>query len=135
MRKFGMLALAGLVAGCSLGADVPVAEKAVTAFHQQLDAGQFAESYKGASSEFRSATTEADWVKLAGAVHRKLGKFLSSTQLGWNDQSTTSGHFIALGYKSKFEHGDATEQFTYRIDGGKASLAGYNVNSNALITN
>lgn len=135
MRKFGILVLAGAIAGCSFGADVPLAQKAVTTFHQQLDAGQFAESYKGASGEFRSATSEADWVKMADAVHRKLGKFQSTVSLGWNDQTTTSGHFIVLTYKSKYERGEANEQFTYRIEGAKALLAGYNVNSNALIMN
>jgi hypothetical protein len=47
----------------------------------------------------------------------------------------TSGTFVSLGYKTAFEHGDGAEQFVFRVSDGRAVLAGYRVDSMALVTN
>jgi hypothetical protein len=135
MRNLGILALSALLAGCSVGADVPLATNAAAGFHRQLDAGKFAESYAAGAPELRGATTQQEWVQLLDAVHRKLGKFQSAAQTGWNDQMNTGGHFIVLTYQAKYERGAASEEFVYKIEGGKALLAGYHVNSNAFLVN
>ena len=40
---------------------------------------------------------------------------------------------VTINYQAQYEKGAASEQFVFRIDGGKALLAGYNINSDALI--
>jgi hypothetical protein len=46
---------------------------------------------------------------------------------------TTSGTRVVLDYSTKFDAGDAAEQFTWKIAGNNAVLVGYNINSTALI--
>ena len=52
----------------------------------------------------------------------------------WNINYHTSGTFATLVYKTQYAEGEATETFVYRIKDETALLAGYHVNSNALIT-
>ena len=40
---------------------------------------------------------------------------------------------MTLQYATTFDGGDAAEQFVYRLGDGKALLAGYHINSLALI--
>jgi hypothetical protein len=132
MRKLGILLAAGLLASCSAGADLPLVNQAVTSFHHQLDAGKFDALYTGGSPELHGAATEKDWNAFLDMVHAKLGNFQSAAQTGWNDQMTTGGHFVTVVYQSKYEHGGATEQFVYKIVGGKTLLTGYHVNSDVF---
>jgi hypothetical protein len=131
VAMFGALALGG----CSFGADVPVAEKAIAAFHAQLDAAQFDPIYAGSAQEMKSSTTEARLTALLAAVHRKLGLFKSGKSLGWNENLNPGGHFMTINYQAVYERGPAAENFVYRIDNGKATLAGYHVNADALVLN
>jgi hypothetical protein len=136
MRRTMMAMLGALaLAGCSIGADVPVAQKAITAFHAQLDAAQFGPIYTQSGKEMRDSTTQPRLTAILEAVHRKLGLFKSGKSIGWNDNVNTSGHYIAINYQAVYEHGPAAENFVYRIDNGKATLAGYHVNSDVLVLN
>ena len=136
MRRMVVTMLGALaLTGCSFGADVPVAEKAIAAFHAQLDAAQFGPIYTQSASEMRKATTQPHLAAFLEAVHRKLGLFKSGKSLGWNENVTTSGHYVAINYQASYEHGPAAENFVYRIDDGKATLVGYHVNSDVLIMN
>jgi len=128
-----MIAAVLALGGCSFGKDVPVAEKAVDAFHAQLDAGQFDAIYTAASADLKARAKQADMVALLSAVHRKLGSFRSGKTQGWNDNIDTAGHMITLSYSATYQNGTADEQFVYRLDGGQARLAGYHVNSDQLI--
>lgn len=136
MRRTMMAMLgAAALAGCSLGAEVPVAEKAIAAFHAQLDAAQFGPIYAGSASDMKNTTTEPRLTAFLAAVHRKLGLFKSGKSLGWNENINGNGHFVTINYQATYERGVAAENFVYRIDNGKAVLAGYHVNSDALILN
>lgn len=134
-RRVGVALLVCAMAGCSPGTDVPVAEKAVARFHTMLDAGQDAQIYQESASEMKSAGPEEKLTALLSAVHRKLGTVKKAEQRGWNDQVTPGGHFVTLHYATSYTWGDAVETFTYKIAGENAQLAGYNINSNALIIN
>lgn len=125
--------LAAAACGCSSGKDLAEARGAVNAFHHQLDAGQFAQIYAAAAPDLKGAATEADFVALLAAVHRKLGPLQSASPLGWNVNYTTGGGFVTLNYQSAFQGGQAQESFTYRLENGAPKLAGYHVASNALI--
>ncbi|MEW9572437.1 DUF4019 domain-containing protein [Rhodanobacter sp. Si-c] len=122
-----------LLAGCSMSADVGVAERQVVQFHQQLDAGQLQQIYTGASDRLREATSEQDMQALLAAVHRKLGVVKSSVRGAWSVHAGTTGTFVSLSYRTHFSEGDATERFDYQLEGDKALLAGYHINSNTLI--
>ena len=53
---------------------------------------------------------------------------------GWGVNYMPGGTYVTLQYTTSYEHGEAAEQFVYRIRDKEARLAGYHVNSNALIT-
>jgi len=135
MRIVRWVAIAGCLAlgACSFGADVPVAEKAVEGFHAQLNAGQFDTVYENGSADLKSTATRTDITALLGAIHRKLGAFKHGKTVSWNDNVTTAGHMITLGYEAAYQNGMASEQFVYRIDHGRAALAGYHISSNQLV--
>jgi hypothetical protein len=127
-----LAALAGLAA-CSPGNDVPAAERGVAAFHAALDSGRYAAIQASSSAEMKGTTSAADLTRLLEAVHDRLGAFRAGSTRSWNDSRTTSGRFVTLDYAATYERGSAEENFVFRIDGDHATLAGYHVNSNALI--
>ncbi|MHA3773092.1 hypothetical protein ACXR0O_16290 [Verrucomicrobiota bacterium sgz303538] len=123
-----------MLAGCGATKGKASAEKTVAKFHEQLNKGDFKGIYSAAHADFKSASTEKDFVALLNAVHRKLGAIKSSKQIGWRVNSFNFQTNVLLNYKTTFAGGDAVESFNCRIDGDKAVLLGYNINSNALIT-
>ena len=127
------LVVAAIVAGCSMSADTKVAERAVDTFHEMLNEGQFDAIYATASDELKKAAKREDFVALLDAVHRKLRTTKSWTKKGWTVNYHTSGTFVTLNYSTIYDGGDAAEQFVYRLQDGKALLAGYHINSNALV--
>ena len=135
MRKLLAAALLFGLGACSMGADLPIADQAVTRFHKMLDAGQNAQIYRESAQEMKNAGPEAKLDAFLSAVHRKLGTVTKATRQGFNDQMNTGGHYITMTYATTYTRGEATETFVYKISDGKAALVGYNVNSDALIIN
>ena len=137
MKQSAFLAIASAalvsLAGCSASADIKAAEQAVPHFHEQLDGGQFEQIWAGTSDDLKKVATQADFVALLTAVHRKLGGHKSEKEQGWSTNVTTSGTFVSLTYATAYDGGDAVERFVFRMDKDRALLAGYNINSNALI--
>jgi len=129
-----VVASLGLV-GCSPGADVPAAEHAIVEFHSDLNAANFQKIYSAGDAELKSATTDAMFSKILNAVHSKLGLFKTGKSAGWNDNVTTGGHFVTISYQAAYQKGSAVESFIYRIDGNRAALVGYHINSDALLLN
>jgi hypothetical protein len=126
-------ALLATLSGCSMSADTDAAEQAVPKFHQQLNAGRFAEIYSQSADELKRATTQQDFVALLDAVHRKLGDTKATNKTGWNVNYQTSGSFVTLTYKTNFDGGAAQEQFVFRLQDKSAILVSYHINSTALI--
>jgi hypothetical protein len=125
-------ALAGLAA-CSPGSDVPAAERGVTAFHAQLDAGRYAAIYAASSDEMKRTTSAEDLTRLLAAVQGRFGRFRAGSTRSWNDSRTTSGRFVTLDYAATYERGAVAENFVFRIDDGRAALAGYHVDPRSMI--
>lgn len=123
-----------LATGCGSGDAVRFAREGVTHVHSQMDNEQFADIYSQADDVFRGATKRQDFLDFIGAVHRKLGKVQSASQSGFFVNFSTSGTRVRLNYQTKFEGGDAQEEFLWHISGKQALLVGYHINSNALIT-
>lgn len=132
-----LLLLAVLLAAgtsCSMAKGKNIAEAAVDGFHKQYNAGQFHEIYSQTDEGFKKGTTEADFILLIEAVHRKLGEVKQASPAGWGVNATPGGTIATLGYDVDFVEGKGTEQFVFRVVGDKALLFNYNVNSPLLIT-
>ncbi len=130
------LATCALVAGCSFGdftAGRGEGEKGVTSFHALLNDGRFDEIYDGASDEFRGATARKRFAELLGAVQRKLGKVTGTENKGWRVNSRNLQTYVELAQATRFDRGEAQESFVFVVRGGKATLIGYNIQSQDLI--
>jgi hypothetical protein len=124
-----------VLAGCSVTKDIPAAESEISKFHQELNAASFDAIYTAAGAEFKASQDQSATNQFLSAVHRKLGAFRSGKSTGWKDNATTTGHFVTIDYSAKYDRGDAEESFVFRMDGEKAILTGYHINSTALIVN
>ena len=135
MRRLAILAgaLGLVVQGCSM-ADTSAAEAEVAKFHTALGDARFGEIYAAAAEDLKSKATEQQFTELLDAVNRKLGKVKTAQRSGWKVNYSTSGNYVTLVYKTTYEQGEADEQFVYRMQQKDARLAGYHINSNALIT-
>ena len=134
MKRWVMTILAALsLAGCSAIDDTKAAETGVTAFHRAMDAGQFAAIYDASGPEMKSSLSRDDFVKMLTAMHGKLGAYRSGKTTNWNVNYNAGGHMVTLNREAQFERGPGTEEFVFRVEGDKATLLGWHVNSNALI--
>jgi hypothetical protein len=132
MRKLAVLFLLALT-GCSMSADTSLADAAVPQFHEMLDTGRFVEIYAAAAQDLKHIVSQKDMVALLEGIHRKLGDTKSAQRKAWNINYQVTGIFVTLTYATQFAEGDATEQFVYHLEDHKALLAGYHINSNALL--
>ena len=124
MRWLVSLVALLLLAGCNPAADAKASEEAVAAFHDKMSAGQYAAIYDGSAGDMKSATKREEFVKFAAALTAKLGSFKSGKTVGWHVNATTGGTIITLNRQAQFEKGAGTEQFVFRIENGRAILAG-----------
>ena len=122
-----------LVTACSPAKDTKAAEQAVAQFRKQMASASLADIYTGAAPEWRSSISRSDADAFLGAVNKKLGAVKSSVQTGWRDNVTSSGHTVVLQYHTEFEGGGADESFAIRLDGDNGQLAGYHINSMAMM--
>jgi hypothetical protein len=123
-----------VLVGCGSGDAIRFAQEGVTHLHSQMDNEQFGDIYSQADDAFRGATKQQDFLDFVGAVHRKLGKVRNASQSGYFVNFSTSGTQVRLNYQTKFEGGDAQEEFVWHVSGKQALLVGYHINSIALIT-
>lgn len=119
-------------AACDLSKGKEAATKAADTFHQQFNAGKFSEIYRTATPAFQSS--EPKFLEFIHALRGKLGALTSATQHGWRTNVTTQSTSVMLFYNSQFERGSAQETFTFVVSGETATLQGYNVSSQELLT-
>jgi hypothetical protein len=121
--------------GCGMKADMKTVDAAVEKFHAQLNAGNFDQIYADTNEALKQASSREEFVKLLGAVHRKLGAVKSSSRGNFFENWGTSGKIVRTSYPTEFE-GDsaAQEEFVFQVGGDGATIRGYHINSNALIT-
>jgi len=133
MKIAVVLGAAALLSGCSMKADMDATNAGIARFHQEVEAGQFARIYDESSPLMKAAATKDGFVGFLSAVHKKLGAFKGGNVGGFNDNVSTGGHRVIVGYQAQYQNGPAAETFTFAIEGGRALLVGYNINSTALI--
>lgn len=133
LRIVAWALLVSTLCACSIGKDTKAAESAVATFREQLARSDFSGIYQSAADDWKKSVSRADSDAFLGAVNRKLGALKSSAQTGWQDNATTGGHLVKLVYHTKFENGDGDETFVFRLEGGRALLVGYHINSMAMM--
>jgi hypothetical protein len=121
-----------VLSACSISDDRGIAEKAVTEFHQMLNASHFDTVYSNAARDLKDRISKTDFVELLQRIHRTLGNSLATQQQTWKVNYNLSGTFAWFTYKTTFQGGVVTEQFTYRISGKTARLAGYYIQMDTL---
>lgn len=131
MRFAILLTAVAALTGCSMGQDMSVTDSAVADFHAKLNNGQFAAIAAAAGPEIKNGNV--DFTQLIAAVHTKLGTFRSTSRRGFNDNINNGDHTFTASYASVYSTGPATENFVYRLSGGKPVLIGYHVESAALL--
>jgi hypothetical protein len=116
-----------LADGCAKSREA--AETGTQAFRRRAANGEFSGIFREAAPEFQKSTTEADFANLMEGIGRKLGAWQSSKPPAWKVFSGTGGRTVTFGYASQFEKGPANEEFIWRIQGDRAILVGYHINS------
>lgn len=129
-----VLSLAVMLTGCSAQRDMNSADAAVTHFHAQLNAGNFDQIYADSDNLMKNATSREKFVNLLSAVHRKLGSAKSTDRKGFFINYGNQGETIRLTYSTQYEVDTAGEEFVFHRNGKEMLLAGYHINSDALIT-
>ena len=109
------------------------AEQSVADFHKLFNDHKLAEIYAAGHSKLKGAATEKEFLEFVGAVRRKLGKVTQTSNVGFNIRTFNLTTTVVLNQSTKFEQGTGTEAFTFEMNGEKAVLVGYNINSKDLI--
>ncbi len=110
-------------------------EKAVVSAAQTwlsaIDSGNYVGSWNGASTYFRGAVTEQNWVTSLEAVRKSLGKLVSrkivKTQETNSLPGAPDGRYVVMSFKTAFEQKkSAIETVTFMLDNDKKwRAAGY----------
>lgn len=128
-----LLALFSLASCKDMVRGKDMAAAAIVDFHQQFNAGKFKELYAAGHDDLKAAAKEEDFVKLLEAVHRKLGKYVKSTDAGWRVNTFNLKTVVLLTQKAEFEHGKGTETFSYIVSGESCLLQSYYIQSNDML--
>lgn len=128
-------AISVVVVGCAVAESNEEAEQAALvatrAWLGWVDSGDFAKSWSEASSLFRAAVDEADWVKQVSTARKPFGKLISR-RVGKTTYATSlpgapDGQYVVIEMKSTFENKDsAVETITPMLDkDGQWRVSGY----------
>lgn len=96
-----------------------------------IDAGKYKDSFKEASSFFKSKITEAQWDTGVGQARKPLGKLISrkvkDKHLTTKLPGAPDGEYCVIIFESQFENKkEATEMITPMIDkDGQWRVSGY----------
>jgi hypothetical protein len=95
-----------------------------------IDSGKYADSWKEASSYFRSRVPEQQWVGMVQGVRGPLGALISRKQQTITFTTTLpgapDGSYAVIVFETTFQNkASAREQMTVMVDGEKWRAAGY----------
>lgn len=128
-----VLAVVFLVSSCSMSVkpgyfadDRKVAERAVIVFHSRLSDEKYEEIYGQMAEVLRQSSDKSDLISSMKQTHDTFGAFKGTEQAGAN-VIMGNPREVRLVYNTKYAKGDATEQFTWLVDGNEAKLLLYKV--------
>lgn len=130
--RFLLLALLAIaVSGCNGDTfnGKSAAEPEVKRFHDLLKERDFEAMYSATGQQFKDAVPKRLALKLFSAIDRKLGPLQDTKQVNWNVNTYNLATTVVLVYQSRFDEGEATETFTFRVEKGKPELIGYKIDS------
>ena len=127
-----MKALIILVFAAALFAE-PVSDQAAPsgeAWLKLVDGGKYADSWKEASTYFRSRITEKTWVSMVQGVRAPLGARTSRKLQNLTFTKTLpgapDGSYAVMVFQTSFQNkASAAEQLTVMADGDRWRVAGY----------
>ena len=123
-RLFSLFLL--LLAACSPSNDLRLAEHEVAKFRELAAAGAYDVLYVGTARRLKEVTSESGFTTMLQRLRESLGKLRHSRRTGWSVEADTSdGVIVKVSYAAAYEHGERTENFTYRIQGRRAELVHY----------
>jgi hypothetical protein len=127
------MAVSMMMPGCSISPDIEAAERAVSRFHEQLNARQFEAIYDEAAEEFRKTDSKEQIVRFLQVVAIKLGPVQSKKLVKWEISPSLSGSNVVLSYETSFKEEIARENFVFKANGSRVELLTYNVQARALV--
>ena len=120
-----LILIAFVFPSCAPKDDVKKSEAEVDRFHQRWNQWDFTGVYNNAHGDFRSAQDPQKTIWQLKHNRNFYGAFKSATQKSMNVSSEHSEKDITFKYSCGYEHGNATEAFTFRMTGGKPLLMKY----------
>jgi Protein of unknown function (DUF4019) len=115
--------------GTSFYRTAVAADAARTQFHEKLNGEQYHDIYAQADKRFRDSGTEEELTDFFRSVHEKLGNAGDASRQNIMIKATPGGTYATVIYQTKFARGTASETYTWRLDGERLLLVGYNLQS------
>lgn len=112
-----------------------LSDDSVRRFHDELNQAQYGQILDDAATGFRQADGDGQTVAFLTGVHTKLGNALSANLQNVMVNATLDGTRITTRYTTEFQRGTAQETFVWIKDHTGLRLLGYNIQSNAFVTN
>lgn len=133
IRKYFAILMIVTATACSGSFNLEPSKKAVQSFHNEFNNENYEAIFNSGTEEFKKSGSEKDLTAYLNGVNKKLGKHVKSNLSNWSVFNGTSGKKVSLAYDSKFEKGDASEEFTFSEKDGKVLLQHYNIQSKVFI--
>lgn len=133
IRKYFSILMIVTVTACSGSFNLEPSKKAVQSFHNKFNNENYEAIFSSGTEEFKKSGSKEDFTAYFSGVNKKLGKHVKSNLSNWRFFNGASGKKVSLAYESKFEKGDASEEFTFSEKDGKVLLQHYNIQSKVFI--
>jgi hypothetical protein len=130
LKRVLIIALVIYLSSCSsIDKQEAIAEHAVDLFHNRFNQEAYKEIYNLTGDELRKQASEQKLTELLITMRRKLGIVRQSTRLEWRVEYTPTGVKVGLNYRTEFAEGETIEHFVWDINGEKAILNGYYIDT------
>lgn len=130
----GIAAAALLLSGCGAYDARSRADEAMRAFHRHLDGARYEDIWKSADDTFQKAHSQESFRAQLAGLHEQLGKVVDSRNRRWTINIHGRVAVVGLVQETKFEHGTATETFTFVVVRGVVKLGDYQFTAAGMST-
>ncbi len=109
------------------------AVRAVTAFHEHFNAGQYGPIYDASDDQLKRSATRESFTARLEAVRRKLGDVTATRTQTWNVHTWNLTTYVTLVQDTTYANGRATERFRFAVRGPQALLISWSVSPGDLV--